>query len=94
MRVMLSHFPLADAKGKPLSWRRRMKGDARLRGLLAGGHVRALLCGHIHTPYICGLGAEKEPLQVCAGSLGLQGSCATIEADTETGALDAKIVQL
>ena len=93
MRVMLNHFPLADADGKPLSWRRQMNDFARLREMLPQGHVRALLCGHIHTAYLRDL-APEGALQVCAGSLGLRGTCAAIEADTQTGAVEAKIVQL
>ena len=78
-RVVLSHFPVTDAGGRRLGWRRRAEGDERLGVLIAKGAADVLLCGHIHRPFANSVGACR---QVCAGSLTLSRSAFLLELES------------
>jgi 3',5'-cyclic AMP phosphodiesterase CpdA len=66
-RVLVGHFPLRMADGRPLGRRRHLADSEWLYAALQKARVDVSLCGHIHTPF-----CRTEPsgsLEVCAGSL-------------------------
>jgi 3',5'-cyclic AMP phosphodiesterase CpdA len=66
-RVLVHHYPLRDAQGRRLSWRRGCHGTEDLLAAWDRGEMKFSLCGHIHTPFVrqdAGGGVE-----ICAGSL-------------------------
>lgn len=71
-RVVMSHFPLRQADGRPLSRRRRLDGAEMLWGHLQGGRLDLVLSGHIHRPFARWQADGRG--EVCAGSLTLEGS--------------------
>jgi 3',5'-cyclic AMP phosphodiesterase CpdA len=80
--LLISHFPLADRSGHPLSWRRCCTGIGGLREALGDGRLRAALCGHIHHGF-----RRDEPgggSEVCAGSLTQTGSYVVLDYEPAT----------
>ncbi len=71
------HFPAVTARGTDMDWRHGLRGSAVLRDALASGRLQALLSGHVHHPYLHQFPGGS--LQVCAGSLTLNGSCAVVD---------------
>ncbi len=71
-RVVVSHFPLREADGRPLARRRRLDGAELLWGHLRGGRLDLVLSGHIHRPFARWEADGRG--EVCAGSLTLQGA--------------------
>ncbi|MBN2448736.1 MAG: metallophosphoesterase [Lentisphaeria bacterium] len=75
--VLVGHFPLRQADGRPLPRRRRLEQSEALYEYLRSGRVRLSLCGHVHHPFVrweAGGGAE-----VCAGSLTLSGCFSVVD---------------
>lgn len=76
-RVLLCHFPLRGADGRPLARRRRMEGADVVLEHLRQGRLDVVLSGHIHEPFArwrtdgCG--------EVCAGSLMLRGCFSVLD---------------
>ncbi len=65
--VLIGHYPLYNALGKKLPWRRCCRNNAVLQHAFDQGIIRLALCGHIHTPFA--REGETGNLEVCAGSL-------------------------
>lgn len=78
VRLLVGHYPLCGPEQGPLSWRRCFRGAERLRQWQREGLYQALLCGHIHRPFLTPA-ASAVPWQVCAGSLTLHRSLALID---------------
>jgi len=76
-RVVVSHFPLRQVDGQPLSLRRRMAGADALWDHLRAGRLDLVLCGHVHTPFARWEADGRG--EVCAGSLTLQGCFSVLE---------------
>jgi predicted phosphodiesterase len=89
-RLLLEHFPTLDAAARLLSWRRRLKQAPALLKL-QDDHFDALLCGHIHQPFVLD---PPHPRIICAGSLTLHGSFAIIDLDPETNSIECTIKTL
>ncbi len=90
--ALISHFPLLDAAGNALSWRRACRHNEPLRDALRDGHIRLALCGHIHTPF-----ARQEPdggLEVCAGSLTHTGIFSVVDYSPENDTLAQQWIEL
>lgn len=90
-RLLLEHFPTLDAAANPLSWRRRLNQAQALLQWQQEHHFDALLCGHIHKPFVLD---APQPRIVCAGSLTLHDSFAIIDLDPETNSIECTIKTL
>ncbi len=90
--LLLSHFPIFDANGGPLSWRRECRNNQLLRDALHDGIIKLALCGHIHTPFVreetCGA------MEVCAGSLTFTGMMSIIDFDIANDKVSQRWVQV
>lgn len=82
-RMLIGHFPTADAEGKRLSFRRRLKNDLLIQELLQKKCIDVTLCGHIHKPFKRSL--KNGALEVCAGSLTMTGVFSVIDYCPQTG---------
>ncbi len=85
-RLLLEHFPVLDARGAALSWRRRLRQAEQLVQAQLEGKFDLMLSGHIHRPYLL-----QRPRLCCAGSLSLQGSFALIELDQQNKSISCKL---
>ncbi|MCK9506445.1 MAG: metallophosphoesterase [Porticoccaceae bacterium] len=90
-RLLLQHFPTLDSTGRPLGWRRRLKQAEQLLQWQQKNAFDALLCGHIHRPFLL---EAPLPRIVCAGSLTLYGSFAIIDLDSNNNSIQCKIEKL
>jgi len=90
-RLLLEHFPPLDGAARPLSWRRRLKQAAPLVQLQQENCFDALLCGHIHQPFVL---EPPQPRIVCAGSLTLHDSFAILDLIPETNTIECTIKTL
>ena len=91
-RIVVSHFPLCDHRGKPLSWRTKFLQGERLLAHAAAGHFDALATGHVHHPFVQPLPGAENVLAIGAGSLTLFGCCAQIDVHPNTGKLIAETI--
>lgn len=76
-RLAVCHFPVFTQNGGTPGWRRGLQGGEDIRWLLRQHRLDALLCGHIHHPFIVAL--SNGALQVCAGSLTLNKTFALLD---------------
>lgn len=76
-RVVVSHFPLREMDGRPLSVRRRMAGADILWEHLRAGRLDLVLSGHVHAPFARWEADGRG--EVCAGSLTLRGCFSVVE---------------
>ncbi len=90
-RLLLEHFPTRNAAAQPLSWRRRLKQADALLQLQQENCFDALLCGHIHQPFVL---EPPHPRIICAGSLTLHDSFAMIDLFPETNSIECTIKTL
>lgn len=84
--VLVGHFPLLDARGRPLSARRNCRGSEEPRAALRDGRLRLSLCGHIHHPFV--RREASGSLEFCAGSLPQCGGFYVIDFDVANNCLD------
>jgi len=77
--ILIGHYPLYDADGYKLSWRRRCKNNGVLQKAFGAGVIRLALCGHIHTPFV--RQEANGVMEVCAGSLPHYGLLNVIDFD-------------
>lgn len=87
VRLLVGHYPLCGPEQRPLSWRRCFLGAERLRQWQRDGLFQALLCGHIHRPFLAPPAADAAVWQVCSGSLTLHRSFALIDIMAESRTL-------
>ncbi len=90
-RLLLEHFPTLDADARPLSWRRRLNQAPELLQLQQENCFDALLCGHIHQPFVL---EAPQPRSICAGSLTLHESFTIIDLIPETNSIECTIQKL
>jgi predicted phosphodiesterase len=90
-RLLLQHFPTLDCAGQALGWRRRLEQAEQLLQWQQKEAFDALLCGHIHRPFLL---EAPLPRIVCAGSLTLHGSFAIIDLDNNNNSIQCKIEKL
>jgi len=76
-RILVGHFPVRDARGRRLPFNRRLHGDTVLASAVDAGGVDAVLCGHIHTPFI--RIEENGVREVCAGSVTAAGVVSVLD---------------
>lgn len=90
--ILVSHYPLFDADGYDLSWRRRCKNNECLQRAYREGHINLALCGHIHTPFV----REEASgiMEVCAGSLTHAGRLNFVDLDTSTGQIEQRWIEV
>ena len=82
-RVLVGHFPLRDALGRPLPRRRRL-GDADwLFERFEDSQFDVALCGHVHTPFVRWESAGC--VEICAGSLTAHGIFSVLDYSPMTG---------
>lgn len=75
--VLVGHFPLFNRNGQELPARRRCRGNRVFQDALRKNFISLSLCGHIHQSFV-----RTEPngsMEICAGSLTLQGRLNVIE---------------
>lgn len=84
-RILVGHFPSADATGRPLARRRALQGGAQIARLLEEGGLDASLCGHIHTPFRRDFSSGA--MEVCAGALPLAGLLNVLDYSPDSGVL-------
>jgi DNA repair exonuclease SbcCD nuclease subunit len=65
--LAVGHYPVCDASGRPISVRKRLGGDERLKKFLQTQQIPAYLCGHLHKPFSIAL--ADNCVQYCAGSI-------------------------
>jgi len=76
-RVLVCHFPLRGADGRPLARRRRMEGAEVLLEHLHQDRVDVVLSGHVHEPFARWRADGRG--EVCAGSLMLSGCFSVLD---------------
>ena len=76
-RILVGHFPLRKADGRPLEWRRRLHGAESLQAALAAGQIDLALCGHDHEPFV--RGEANHAVEICAGALTVWGRINVID---------------
>ncbi len=81
-RLAICHFPVFTRTGGTPGWRRGLQGGEGIRWHLLHNRLDALLCGHIHHPFV--FTCPSQALQVCAGSLTLNGAFALIDVHTDS----------
>ncbi|MFA5204426.1 MAG: metallophosphoesterase [Lentisphaeria bacterium] len=82
-RLLVGHFPLRNAAGRPLGWRRRLNGAEPLYAALCNGRLDVALCGHDHTPF-----RRDEPngaMELCAGAFTWHGLLNVLDYSPATG---------
>jgi DNA repair exonuclease SbcCD nuclease subunit len=82
-RILVGHYPLRDANGAELNWRRQLYGSEFLRHALDHRQLDVALCGHIHTPF-----RRDDPsgaMEICAGSLTTAGQLNVLDHSAATG---------
>ncbi|MEA2012403.1 MAG: metallophosphoesterase [Verrucomicrobiota bacterium] len=84
-RILVGHYPCFMSNGKPLSWRRSLKGYSIVADALKDNQLDLLLCGHIHQPYINQYGKTME---ICSGSLTMNGVFNIIDINPTSGKID------
>jgi DNA repair exonuclease SbcCD nuclease subunit len=67
INLAVGHYPVCDASGRPISIRKRLGGDQRLKQFLQAQQIPAYLCGHLHKPFSIAL--ADGCVQYCAGSI-------------------------
>ena len=82
-RVLVGHFPLRNERGRPLQWRRRLRGAHVLEQAMAERRLDVLLCGHDHVPFV--RREASGAMEICAGSLTASGRMAVLDYVPETG---------
>ncbi|MBQ6472210.1 MAG: metallophosphoesterase [Victivallales bacterium] len=75
--AVLCHFPVLAPSGSLLTGRHGLRGADPLATPLQTGRLAAVLSGHIHHHYLVELPAGS--LQVCAGSLTMEGALAIVD---------------
>ena len=75
--AVLCHFPVLAPSGSLLTGRHGLRGAEPLASPLLTGRLAAVLSGHIHHHYLVELPAGS--LQVCAGSLTMEGALAIVD---------------
>ncbi len=89
-RLLLSHFPLCNHHGAPLTWRTKLLDYQRLVDHANAGHFHAMLTGHVHHPFIESIG-DQGTIAIGAGSLTIHNACAFIDIDLNTGKITPEI---
>lgn len=92
VRLLVSHFPLINHRGRKLSWRTEFIGAHEHLGTAAAERrFDGMLTGHVHYPFVRTLDGSG-CLAVGAGSLTICNSCALIQVDTADGRIEAQII--
>ena len=92
-RLLVSHFPVCDHRGRALSWRTRLAGYERLVEWARQKRFGAMLTGHVHQPFVQHIGGS-DALAVGAGSITICRSCAQIDINKGTGEISAQTINL
>ena len=91
-RVLVSHYPLFNADGRPLPPRRASETHAGLLQAWRDGAIQVALCGHIHHPFVRTDARGNQ--EVCAGSLTQHGRIDLLHYDPATRAFEQEWEQL
>jgi len=92
-RVAVGHFPVRNAQGHALGWRRSLREWALLDRALRAGMLDVYLCGHDHKPFVWDPGGGGG-IQVCAGSLTASGRLNVLDIAPGTGDLNQSWVDV
>ncbi|MCJ8332050.1 MAG: metallophosphoesterase [Lentisphaeria bacterium] len=65
--ILINHYPLYDANGISLSWRRRCINNEFLQTAFNDAQIPIAFCGHIHHEY--SRTGPNNHLEICSGSL-------------------------
>jgi len=84
-RVLIGHFPCRDGDGRPLGWRRGLKGWRLVDEALSEGRLDASLCGHEHRPFL--RREENGAMEICAGSVTVHGRLNVLDYCPASGRL-------
>lgn len=82
-RVLVGHYPLRDATGHRLGWRRELKNGKAIHDALQARTVDVALCGHIHDPFC--REESSGAMEICAGSLTVNGTLNVLDFTPATG---------
>jgi len=88
--ALVHHYPLRDASGRPLGWRRSCHGAEDLGQAWDAGRLRFSFCGHIHSPFIRCDGGDR--VEICAGSLTHFGVFSLVDYEPATGTMQHRWV--
>lgn len=82
-RVLIGHFPCRGGDGRPLGWRRGLRGWRVVDEALRDGLLDVALCGHEHRPFL--RHESSGAMEICAGSLTTHGRFSVLDYVPETG---------
>ncbi len=78
-KVLVGHHPSRLADGAKMGFRRRLVGGEIINAALNNGQLDIALCGHIHDSFVRRF--ANGALEICAGSLTMNGRLAQIDID-------------
>ena len=93
VRMVVTHFPLLDHTGRPLSWRTKFVQTPRLWEHGKEGRFQAVLSGHVHRPFLWAP-QQKDFWHVGAGSLTIHNAFSLVDIDGNTGTITPTIIPI
>lgn len=92
-RLLVTHFPIAGPKNRPLSWRTKFIGWQRLEKYAREGAFQAVLSGHVHTQFCTSPQDGCGVWQIGAGSLTISNTFAVIDINSTTGEITPHLMK-
>ena len=89
---LIGHYPLFDANGRNLSWRRRCWNNSVLQTALRDGTIGVSLCGHIHDSFA--RWEKNGSVEICAGSLTKTGKLNVVDCNSRGNDISQKWVDV